>query len=62
MAKVYIGIDPGKGPSSIVVSSSTTSLGLEVVIDDAKFKNKAQVVTQLELIEGRIATETWPPA
>ncbi|MBK9075531.1 MAG: hypothetical protein IPL77_11245 [Flavobacteriales bacterium] len=54
MAKHYIGIDPGKGPSSIVRSSSTTGLGIEVVIDDTKVKNKAEASTLLEHLEGRI--------
>lgn len=61
MAKHYIGIDLGKGPSTITISTSTTSKAIEVVIDDTKIKNKAQAVTLLELIEGRIATESFPP-
>lgn len=54
MAKHYVGINPGKGPSYIVRSSSTTGLGIEVVIDDSKVKNKAEASALLQHLEGRI--------
>ena len=61
MAKHYIGIDAGKGPKDIVISTSTTGLGIEVVIDDAKIDSKAQAYGLLEHIKGRIVVGEWTP-
>ena len=57
----FIGINPGMGKSDIAVSSSsTTGKALELVFDETKFTGKAQLLAELEHIEGRIATGKWP--
>lgn len=61
MAKHYIGIDAGKGPKDIVIGTSTTGLGIEVVIDDTKIDSKAQAYGLLEHIKGRLVVGEWTP-
>lgn len=61
MAKHYIGIDAGTGSKDIVISTSTTGLAVELVIDDTKVTGKAQAAGLLEHIEGKINAGEWPP-
>lgn len=57
----FIGINPGVGKSDIATSaSSTTGKALELVFDETKFSGKAQLLAELEHIQGRIATGKWP--
>ncbi len=61
MAKHYIGIDRSKGQADIAISTSTTNKAVEVVIDDAKVTNKADVAALLDHLEARLAVESFPP-
>lgn len=61
MAKHYIGIDASKGGADIVIATSSTDLGIEVVINDAKVTSKAQAVALLEHLSGRITAGEWTP-
>jgi hypothetical protein len=61
MAKHYIGIDAGKGPKDIVIGTSSTDLGIEIVINDAKVTSKAQAYALLEHLKGRIVVGEWKP-
>lgn len=61
MATHYIGIDAGKGSKDIVIDTSSTGLGIEVVIDDTKIDSKAQAYALLEHLKGRIVVGEWPP-
>lgn len=61
MAKYYIGIDASKGGADIAIATSSTSKGIELVIDDAKVTKKAQAGALLDHLAGRLAAGEWPP-
>lgn len=59
MASRYYGIDVGS--HTVTEDSSTTSLGMELVVDLTKYTAKKQVLVQLEEIINYITADEWPP-
>ena len=64
MTTHYFGADINANtPQDITYSTSTTSKGIELVVNDATTGiNKTAVLKALEAIEYKIATNTWPPS
>ena len=61
MATFYLGIEPAAGPSTILIKTSTNSVGAEIVLDDSKVKTKMQAVAAIEHLKNRVETGEWPP-
>jgi hypothetical protein len=58
---IFIGINPGRGKDDIAVSTvASTGKAIELVFDETKVRNRAQLLAELEHIEGRIAVGKYP--
>lgn len=62
MAKRYWGIDRGGHDTDVLEQSSTTSKGLEVVLDLTASIDKNELFILLEEIKNVILKDQWPPA
>ena len=60
MAKEYYGVDKGLHKEDVVLSSSTTSKGVELVVDLAKVSNKLEVEMAVEAIRIALTEQVWP--
>lgn len=62
MAKRYFGVERNKTEFSVTQGSSTTSKGVEAVVDLSKSLNKGDVILLLKQIRERMYRSSWPPA
>jgi hypothetical protein len=62
MAKQYYGINKGDTEFQITEGSSTTSKGLEVVLDLTAGFEKDAVLRALKMIMNQIMKDNYPPA
>jgi hypothetical protein len=62
MATRYYGVDPGTGVqrAAVTEAASTTSKGVELVVDNSKATSREQVLLALKQLESYILNANWP--